>query len=116
MGVRDDLENCHFFTFPEPLKLNPKLYELISGIKAYEFEKKKFIPEILFQGKVPASRGRFQRDDELNNFFILSDVRNGHTTVHSWELRRTSDREKLICQTILKNRRKKYMALRMEIL
>jgi DNA (cytosine-5)-methyltransferase 1 len=107
VGVRKDLENCRCFTFPEPLTINLKLYNFISGIKACEFDKKKFIPEILFQGKIPASRGRFQKHDELNDFFTLSDVRNGHTTIHSWELTRTSNREKLICQTILKNRRKK---------
>ena len=107
VGVRDDIENCKHFTFPKPLSINPKLYEFIPGVKPSEFEKKKFIPEILFEGKIPASRGRFQKDDELNDFFILADVRNGHTTIHSWELTRTTNREKLICQTILKNRRKK---------
>lgn len=107
VGVRDDLERCKHFTFPEPLNINSKLYKFISGIQACEFEKKKFIPEILFKGKMPASRGRFQKNDELNDFFTLSDVRDGHTTIHSWELTRTSNREKLICQTILKNRRKK---------
>jgi DNA (cytosine-5)-methyltransferase 1 len=34
-------------------------------------------------------------------FFFL------HTTIHSWDLIKTSLREKFICQTILKNRRKK---------
>ena len=58
-------------------------------------------------GRIPASRGRFQEIDELNDFFTFADIRDGHTTVHSWDLIDTSGREKLICKTILKNRRKK---------
>ncbi len=81
---------------------------LIPGIQQSNLPKKKFSPEILFtDGKIPASRGRFQKIDELNDFFTFADIRDGHTTIHSWELIETNPREKLICQTILKNRRKK---------
>lgn len=107
VGVRNDIENSECFTFPKPLGKPIKLYEVISGIQAGNFTKKKFSPEILFDGKIPASRGRFQKIDELNDFFLLADIRDGHTTIHSWDLIKTNTREKLICKTILKNRRKK---------
>jgi DNA (cytosine-5)-methyltransferase 1 len=107
VGIRNDLTTSKVFTFPSPLGLKPKIYEFIQGLKNWEFSKKKFSSETLFGDKIPASRGRFKNDNELNDFFILSDVRDGHTTVHSWELVKTSEREKIICQTILKNRRKK---------
>lgn len=107
VGISNNLANCHNFAFPQPLGKHPKLFEVIPGIQASNFVKKKFPPEVLFDGKVPASRGRFQKIDELNDFFTFADIRDGRTTVHSWDLIKTSSREKLICQTILKNRRKK---------
>lgn len=107
VGIRNDIKISNTFKFPSPLGLKPKIYEFIHGLKNCELNKKKFPAETLFGDRAPASRGRFKNDDELNDFFILSDVRDGHTTVHSWELIKTSDREKIICQTILKNRRKK---------
>lgn len=107
VGIRNDIENRKSFAFPKPLGQQLKLYEVIPGIQASNLTKKKFSPEILFYGKVPASRGRFQKIDELNDFFLFADIRDGHTTIHSWDLIKTSIREKFICQTILKNRRKK---------
>ncbi|MFM6096739.1 MAG: DNA cytosine methyltransferase [Dolichospermum sp.] len=108
VGIRNDIANCWGFTFPKPLNKRLKLYDIIPGIEKSNFTKKKFPPEVLFNdGKIPASRGRFQKIDELNDFFTFADIRDGHTTIHSWELIETNYREKLICQTILKNRRKK---------
>lgn len=46
-------------------------------------------------------------DSFSNNSFVFCDTRNGPTTIHSWDIRKTTDREKYICLTILKNRRKK---------
>lgn len=113
VGIRNDLENCWGFTFPKPLDNKIKLYDVISGVEKSHVVKRKFAPEILFLGgKIPASRGRFQKIDELNDFFTFADIRDGHTTVHSWDLIETSVREKLICQTLLKNRRKKIYGLK----
>jgi DNA (cytosine-5)-methyltransferase 1 len=109
VGIRQDLANAHNFTFPEPLGVNPKLYDFIDGVAHHPVTKKKFNSRILFKGKIPASRGRFQKDDELNDFFLFTDIRDGHTTIHSWDLIKTTAREKFICQTILRNRRKKNM-------
>ena len=107
VGIRNDLEKCKQFEFPKPLNIKPKLHQFIEGVEKSNFIKKKFTPDILFNGKTPASRGRFQKIDELNDFFTFADIRDGHTTIHSWDFISTTSREKLICQTILKNRRKK---------
>ncbi len=108
VGIKNDIENCWGFTFPKPIDKQPKLYDVIPGIQRSNYPKKKFPPEVLFaDGKIPAYRGRFQKIDELNDFFIFADIRDGHTTIHSWDLIETTAREKFICQTILKNRRKK---------
>jgi DNA (cytosine-5)-methyltransferase 1 len=107
VGIKNTIENSWDFTFPKPVEKQLKLYDVIPDIQSSNFIKKKFSPEILFDGRVPASRGRFQKIDELNDFFTFADIRDGHTTIHSWDLIETSSRQKSICQTLLKNRRKK---------
>ncbi|MGB7711141.1 MAG: DNA (cytosine-5-)-methyltransferase [Microcoleus sp.] len=106
VGIRNDLERYRGFTFPKPIDSPLKLYDLIPGIQRSNFQKQKFSPTVLFDGKIPGSRGRFQKLDELNDFFLFTDIRDGHTAIHSWDLIETTSREKLICQTIMKNRRK----------
>jgi DNA (cytosine-5)-methyltransferase 1 len=108
VGIRNDLHYAQDYKFPVPLRMKPKVIDIVDEIRAStSIEKIKLTPDILFGGVVPASRTRFQKEDELNDFFIFSDLRNGHTTIHSWELIPTSEREKEICLCILKNRRKK---------
>ncbi|MCL1474128.1 DNA (cytosine-5-)-methyltransferase [Argonema antarcticum] len=113
VGIRKDLDNNQKFSFPEPLEIKPKLYSFIDGVKdCSNFNKNKIDTQILFGDKIPRSRNRFQKDDELNDFFIFCDTRDGHSTIHSWDIIGTSKREKLICHTILKNRRKKKYGLK----
>ena len=45
-------------------------------------------------------------DQGFNDYFLFNDLRNGHTTVHSWDIQKTTKREKMICLLLLKNRRK----------
>ncbi len=42
----------------------------------------------------------------FNDYFLFNDLRNGHTTVHSWDIQDTTKREKTICTLLLRNRRK----------
>ncbi len=42
----------------------------------------------------------------FNDYFLFNDLRNGCTTIHSWDIQDTTDREKTICYLLLKNRRK----------
>lgn len=42
----------------------------------------------------------------FNDYFLFNDLRNGCTTIHSWDIQETTDREKNICYLLLKNRRK----------
>lgn len=41
-----------------------------------------------------------------NDYFLFNDLRNGKTTIHSWDIIETSERQKEICYLLLKNRRK----------
>ena len=42
----------------------------------------------------------------FNDYFLFNDLRNGTTTVHSWDIQNTTEREKTICALLLRNRRK----------
>lgn len=59
--------------------------------------------------KIPdKSRGHLiSGDSNRGRYYTFTDIRDGETSIHSWDLKRCSKRDKLICQTILKNRRKK---------
>uniref|UniRef100_UPI0040478D03 DNA cytosine methyltransferase n=1 Tax=Mariniflexile sp. TaxID=1979402 RepID=UPI0040478D03 len=42
----------------------------------------------------------------FNDYFLFNDLRNGHSTIHSWDIINTSKKQKEICYLLLKNRRK----------
>ena len=42
----------------------------------------------------------------FNDYFLFNDIRNGHTTIHSWDILETTERQRDICYLLLKNRRK----------
>ena len=50
------------------------------------------------------------------DYFTFADIRDGETTIHTWEIAETTDDEKKICMALLKNRRKKNMEKKMGIL
>ena len=109
VGIKKELVLDKPFVFPKPNKKKSYLYEIFDGFdgKTLDIKKKTFDPREIFGEKIPMGRNRFQKINEFNDFFIFCDTRNGHTTIHSWDMIRTSKREKEICMTILKNRRKK---------
>lgn len=43
----------------------------------------------------------------FNDYFLLNDIRNGDTTIHSWDIVKTTQKEKRICLLLLRNRRKR---------
>lgn len=43
----------------------------------------------------------------FNDYFLFNDLRNGSTTIHSWDIIDTTEREKQICYLLLSNRRKR---------
>jgi len=95
------------FESPVRQESNKKLFDVLDGIESQPIVKAKFTEEQLFGKSVPFSRTRFQKNDEVNDFFLFNDIRNGHSTIHSWDLIETSEEEQELCYLILKNRRKK---------
>lgn len=109
VGIRRDVvSQLQPFLFPEPINYRLSLVDIIENLdNSQSINKKVFIPSEIFGDKVPMGRNRFQKTDELNDFFIFCDTRNGHSTIHSWDIVVTTTREKDICMIILRNRRKK---------
>ncbi|MFM9157175.1 MAG: DNA (cytosine-5-)-methyltransferase, partial [Dolichospermum sp.] len=86
------MERCQEYKFPKSLNIHPKVLDVLDELKNINFvEKVKLDANTLFKGVIPPSRTRFQKDDELNDFFIFSDLRNGHTTIHSWDITALTD-------------------------
>jgi DNA (cytosine-5)-methyltransferase 1 len=49
---------------------------------------------------------RYRKLTGMNDFFLFNDIRNGPTTIHSWDLIPTTERQQQICYLLLRNRRK----------
>lgn len=107
VGFRNDQKLKCDFKFPKPINKTVKLYDFIENIEKRDVKKVKFNKDELSNGKIPLFRNFFQKEDELNDFFVFCDTRNGHSSIHSWDIYETSKTEKNICMAILKNRRKK---------
>lgn len=109
VGIKNTIDCCDNYQFPSPLNIHPKVIQIFKDEidTIGSVVKTKLDAETLFQGIIPPSRTRFQKNDELNDFFIFSDLRNGHTTIHSWDITKTSKRQKEICLQLLRNRRSK---------
>lgn len=98
----------HFdnFEIPKGIRHTLKLFNVLDNLPEYKHEKVKLSIDELFKGRVPYARTKFQKNDEFNDFFVLNDIRDGHTAIHSWDIIETTKREKHICYLLLKNRRK----------
>lgn len=97
VGIRKDLYSIPY-KFPKKDKKLPNLSDIL------ETEH----PETVRTTRPKNLKNSFNLASRINkgNFFIFSDVRNGDHTIHSWDLLETTDKEKQICLTILRNRRK----------
>ena len=63
----------------------------------------------LFGDPVQRNSGRTSlsaNNNGFNDYFLFNDIRNGDTTIHSWDILDTTEREKGICLLLLRNRRK----------
>ncbi len=109
VGFRKDIKLKNEFKFPSPLINKPILFKFLDFDAKQDFTKEtiKLKSTEIFGDKIPFGRNRFQMDDSFNDFFVFCDTRDGHTTIHSWDIINTTKKEKQICLILLKNRRKK---------
>lgn len=60
----------------------------------------------LFGDIIPKKSMSLSNKNGFNDYFLFNDLRNGDTTIHSWDILDTKERQKDICYLLLKNRRK----------
>ena len=95
------------FEWPEYIQHHQKLHDIFEGIKPPQSKNNSSpIQRDMFGERTNMSFNKLTSKDQRNAFFILTDIRNGPTSIHSWDFKPTTKREKFICMTILKNRRR----------
>ncbi|SFV62462.1 Modification methylase HgiCII [hydrothermal vent metagenome] len=92
------------FKLPKPLEKKVTLADIL-GVEVA----KKPIPEKqldLFGNEIKTKSMSLSNTNGVNDYFLFNDLRNGDTTIHSWDILETTKRQKDICYLLLKNRRK----------
>lgn len=105
IGFRD---KEYFNKFHIPLTSNEKINLAdILGIETPNIPPlKENLQQDLFAEPIPVKSMSLSSKNGLNDYFLFNDLRNGNTTIHSWDIIKTSKRQKDICYLLLKNRRK----------
>lgn len=94
------------FSLPAPHKSTMKLADVLQGSIGKQAATEAGTPTDLF-GNPLVDKRRYRKLSGMNDFFLFNDIRNGPTTIHSWDLLPTTDRQKQICLLMLRNRRKR---------
>jgi DNA (cytosine-5)-methyltransferase 1 len=104
VGFRNK-EHFKKFVLPDKAELSPsldKIFHLETG--SYQQDT---IKQLDFFGKTALKKGgSISSTNGFNDYFLFNDIRNGKTTVHSWDIIDTTEKQKQICFSLLKNRRK----------
>ena len=88
-------------------KRKTNLYKVLGIDEFNSLPKNNFEETDLFGEPINKRKFSLSNTDGFNDYFLFNDIRNGHTTIHSWDIIETTARQKKICLLILKNRRKK---------
>ena len=92
------------FKLPKPLEKKVKLADIL-GVKIEE--KSTPTKELdLFGNEIKSKNMSLSNTNGVNDYFLFNDLRNGDTTIHSWDILETTKRQKELCYLLLKNRRK----------
>lgn len=107
VGIRGDISASEYY-FPPYKESKLRLYEIFDNLMAPAHD----VPEVqlqrnLFGERIGVGFNKLTPKNHHNEFFVLNDIRHGPTSIHSWDIRDTTEREKFICMTILRNRRNK---------
>lgn len=97
VGFRDK-KHLDAFSLPSPHPGSLRLCDVLDGIGATSTDTQE-------ERKARWSLSCNERG--FNDYFLFNDLRGGDTTIHSWDITDTTEREKRICQLLLANRRKK---------
>ncbi len=95
------------FNLPQPLQNKIRLADIITDIKKNTNIEDNQLSNLDLFGVAPSKRSMSLSNTKgFNDYFLFNDLRNGHSTIHSWDIIETSDFQKYICYLLLKNRRK----------
>jgi DNA (cytosine-5)-methyltransferase 1 len=109
-------EKCKkIFKLPEVLNKKEKLLNIFPTISPNYNEDNKLnnnIESLDLLGDIQVQKSwSLSSTNGLNDYFLFNDLRNGHSTIHSWDIIKATERQKYICLLLLKNRRKKQYGL-----
>lgn len=106
VGFRDE-EYSLRFNIPKPISNKIKLGDILSDFNPKPLKSASIIQRDLF-GDVNSQRSMSlsNNNNGFNDYFLFNDLRNGHSTIHSWDIVNTTERQKEICYFLLRNRRK----------
>lgn len=105
IGFREK-EFADKFKLPKPLDKKIKLADILSDFNEKIIETENEMPKDLFGEVITNKSMSLSTSNGLNDYFLFNDLRNGHSTIHSWDILETTERQKKICYLLLKNRRK----------
>ena len=96
------------FKIPEPISKKNRLKDILTNIHYSPPQNIELSSEQkdLFGETVSSRRMSLSQNNGFNDYFLFNDLRNGHSTIHSWDITETTERQKHICYLLLKNRRK----------
>lgn len=104
IGFREK-KHLDSFKLPKPFENRIKLADIL-GVKLPKTKNEKVSQKDLFGNPIVNRQMSLSSKNGFNDYFLFNDLRNGHTTIHSWDILETTDRQKGICLLLLKNRRK----------
>ncbi len=93
------------FQLQKPLIKKTKLCDIL-GVEIEESIDINLVQKNLFNNVTTKKSMSLSSKNGYNDYFLFNDLRNGHTTIHSWDILSTTNRQKDICYLLLKNRRK----------
>jgi DNA (cytosine-5)-methyltransferase 1 len=103
IGFRDK-QYFDVFKLPKPLDKKIKLADILGVQSQKDIKTIKNLD--LFGNEIKAKNMSLSHTNGVNDYFLFNDLRNGDTTIHSWDIIDTTVRQKEICMLLLKNRRK----------
>ncbi len=96
------------FELAQPIEEKIKLYNILTDIESPIDKTDNFslVQKDLFGLPLYKRKMSLSQNNGFNDYFLFNDLRNGHSTIHSWDIINTSKRQKQICNILLTNRRK----------
>ncbi len=94
------------FKLPQPVEHKIRLGDILTDCKRSTVINTISVQKDLFGDAILGRNMSLSNTKGFNDYFLFNDLRNGHSTIHSWDITETSEFQKHICYLLLKNRRK----------